>query len=445
MASIVTAGKQGVSKSGLSRVAYLDGLRGLAAVQVVILHYVIAFAPAIGNVDATTAHPAWQNIFIHSPLFFPADGYLAVAIFFLISGTVLTYSFQASGQSTASQVQRRVVRLGAPMAASVLLAAGLFWLLPQAHAKAGALVASSWLTMIAPQPGIVSISKEIFLSGLFLGHAHFSLVLPGMFGERLGLMPLSHSFNSPLWTLHLEFYGSLLVLLLVGLESRLKPAWHRAACAAALLLLIAHPLGLFVIGYITAHALKTGFWQKISRTAALQAAAILAFAIGVCMSAHTAPSAFMRVYDRLSGFEKLPMHTDDFHFYSQYGAILIFFAVLALPALQRMLSSPICRSLGRHSFSLYLVHFPILFTVTATLVVDFQPLGHITGILLASVCGLALTVLMTIAFERLIDGPATKLSRRLRWPIHPKPFILKINTSTSARIKSTLPRRPKST
>ena len=58
----------------MQRIGFLDGLRGLACMQVVLFHYGSAFCP-------------------NARLGVLANGVLAVAIFFVISGFVLTESF----------------------------------------------------------------------------------------------------------------------------------------------------------------------------------------------------------------------------------------------------------------------------------------------------------------------------------------------------------------
>jgi peptidoglycan/LPS O-acetylase OafA/YrhL len=67
-----------------AKVPYLEGLRGIAAMQVVLLHFVTGFLP-------DTAQHAWP------PLRVLFDGHTAVYVFFLISGAVLTPSFARSG------------------------------------------------------------------------------------------------------------------------------------------------------------------------------------------------------------------------------------------------------------------------------------------------------------------------------------------------------------
>jgi uncharacterized membrane protein YcfT len=73
------------------RIAYLESIRGLAALQVLLLHFFAAFAP-----DLVFALPAGAAVAaaIHlSPLYFLYDGYSAVYIFFALSGYVLSRSF----------------------------------------------------------------------------------------------------------------------------------------------------------------------------------------------------------------------------------------------------------------------------------------------------------------------------------------------------------------
>jgi peptidoglycan/LPS O-acetylase OafA/YrhL len=64
------------------------------------------------------------------------------------------------------------------------------------------------------------------------------------------------------------------------------------------------------------------------------------------------------------------------------------------------------------SFSLYLVHFPILFTCVAanfTLLDRFLPYG--ISVVIASLTGIAASLLVAVSFEGWIDRPAIRLGR----------------------------------
>src|ERR1700688_4423193 len=108
-----------VPRDKVPRIAYLESIRGLAALQVLLLHFLGAFAP-----DLVVSLPAGAGIagYIHlSPLYFLYDGYSAIYIFFALSGYVLTRAFERHLANPSSQVLARVVRLGLPALAATLV------------------------------------------------------------------------------------------------------------------------------------------------------------------------------------------------------------------------------------------------------------------------------------------------------------------------------------
>jgi peptidoglycan/LPS O-acetylase OafA/YrhL len=124
------------------RIAYLESIRGLAALQVLLLHVFAAFAP-----DLVYALPAGAAIAaaIHlSPLYFLYDGYSAVYIFFALSGYVLTRSFERNLASPSSQILGRIIRLGLPAVAAVLVAAAVMLVFGKPNVAAGELSGSTW-------------------------------------------------------------------------------------------------------------------------------------------------------------------------------------------------------------------------------------------------------------------------------------------------------------
>lgn len=242
------------------------------------------------------------------------------------------------------------------MAGSVLLASVLYWFLPHAHIEAGAILGNAnWLGANGTtEINIGTILKEIFVGGMLFGHVGATL-LPGPVAKLIGLSPFSHSYNSPLWTLHLEFYGSLLVLVLVKLETRISRVGHKYLFIALLILLFAHPLDLFVIGYGTTKLLNGKTWARLIARWWVKYLAGFSIMLGIGMSADWAPVEVTSVFEHLSNFTSFPMRLNAYSYFGQYAGILIFFGILALPFLQRILTAPIGRTLGRYSFSLYLV------------------------------------------------------------------------------------------
>ncbi len=366
------------------KVQYLEGLRGIAAMQVVLLHFVTGFLPY-------TAEHAWP------PLRVLFDGHTAVYVFFLISGTVLTPSFARPG-TFAGKFARRVVRLGIPVAAAAAIATALLAWLPDAHRQAAALTGSAWLaTDSSGAPTLAHLAREIGLDSLLLGYRESTLFAP-LAGQ---LPPMERSLDAPFWSLHLELYGSLLVLCLVSL--RAHSVWaHRAAVVAAGLSFGTHPLFLFVLGHLIGPLPQTG----AGSTRGCLGMLLLLLGLGLCATKDWPFVEWLRLTLGRTEFASAP---NLFQFQSQLGAVAEYFGVLWCPLVWPVLGSAAFRQLGRLSFSIYLLHFPILFTLVC-LAFTVMPAASVAA---AFVLFLVLTLLAAIAFERLVDRPAIALSRRL--------------------------------
>jgi peptidoglycan/LPS O-acetylase OafA/YrhL len=372
---------------GLSgKLHYLEGLRGVAAVQVVLLHFVTAFLPY-------TAEHAAPPV----PVLF--DGHTAVYVFFLISGAVLTPSF-ARADPWPRQVAKRLVRLGIPTATAATIALLLLAALPDAHRDAALVSGSAWLAMDSSgAPTLVHLLREIGLDSLLLGYREYTLFTP-----IAGHLPLlEHSLDAPFWSLHLELYGSLLMLLLVRLRSR--SVWlHRTAVGACAVLFGTQPMFLFVLGHLCAARLRRNPIPLVGTGLIV---------LGLAMSGSKDWGAVDAVRIAIAHFAPLAV-PNLYQLQSQLAAIALFLGVLLSPVAQWLLACAPCRALGRLSFSIYLLHFPILFTLCC---VGFVPLSGVLpypAAIAVTFLGFALVVLIAASrFERWVDRPAILLGRCL--------------------------------
>jgi peptidoglycan/LPS O-acetylase OafA/YrhL len=396
------------------RVAYLDGLRGIASLQVLALHFLTAFLPALGQSRPELARHAWEGWFIHSPLFYFADGYAAVYLFFLISGAALTYAFSRHPFALPSGVGRRIVRLGVPMAASMLLAFALFALMPNARITAGHLVGDgAWLHLSGPPSLAIRPLLWEVLEGLFFGHLDLpGTLLPHAVAVSFDLTPVAYSFNGPIWTLHIEFAGSILIMLLVALRAGAPRAVYRAIAAILVVLLIAHPLGLFVIGHVVAPIMAR---PTVRRTAPI---GIVLFLCGMACASYAAPNWVLALPLQWAAMMNLPADFDALHLQSAAEAMFIFAAVAIGQPLRTLLTTEPVQTAGRLSFSLYLVHFPILLTVAC--VVFTWTYGAPAASAIAIAAGLAATVGLAYGFERWVDRPSIGLSHRIGCRLVPR-------------------------
>src|ERR1700710_1321195 len=126
----------------LPRIGYLESIRGLAAVQVLLLHFLAAFAPDL--VYSLPAAGAIAGTIHLSPLYFLYDGYSAVYIFFALSGYVLTRSFERQFGQPSSQILARGTRFGLPAMAATLIAAAVMLAFGKPNVAAGEISGSAW-------------------------------------------------------------------------------------------------------------------------------------------------------------------------------------------------------------------------------------------------------------------------------------------------------------
>ena len=107
------------------RLVYLDGMRGLFALSVVVYHLFFLFLPAAvtGNPEAMHLSGPWERILAGLPQFL-YNGNCSVCVFFVLSGFVLSCRFWEKRETSllTSAALRRYLRLTFPALASILLA-----------------------------------------------------------------------------------------------------------------------------------------------------------------------------------------------------------------------------------------------------------------------------------------------------------------------------------
>src|ERR1700688_756714 len=385
------------------RLAYLESIRGLAAVQVVLLHFFSAFRPDLVFESASGSPARYVHL---SPLSFLYDGHSAVYIFFVLSGYVLSRSFERHLQRPLALISARALRLRLPAVAAVLVSAAAIEILGRPNVDASAISGSEWFA--SPhftELSMLSVVRDGVGNALFLGYRG----LPGVAFLAPWQQPIDHSFVPPLWTLSIEFYGSLSVLLLSWFARRSRPLWW-AAVVLATFFTIRSAYLCFVVGHLLAN------WYRAEKPApANQLLPAMAVALGVflCVRADIWQFEWLR---------RLCSEPTSWLFPGQtaapqqkaLGAILVLTGLIHLQWARSALSSPWLVRYSRLSFPVYLVHWPILFGPAALI---FLWLSGVIGLGLARVgaivAGIGLVFLAGLLFSP-VDRAALSLSRRWR-------------------------------
>ncbi|MDB5478073.1 MAG: acyltransferase [Alphaproteobacteria bacterium] len=295
------------------RLHFLDGIRGWAAVVVVMHHIVACFLS-----QTVVEYKHWSLLFI-------TDGPLAVQVFFVLSGFALTIKFieKPGHYSIAQAASARYFRLTIPVLAVSFLAylflkGGLMFNLEAAMPGKSV----EWIgTFFTFQPDFIKMLKFALYKVFFKYNP-------------------ATSYNVTLWTMPIEFAGSMLIFSICALflpkEKGRKIILVPILLACGFFFYYRPPLSCFIFGYFLAE-LYVRFRHLKNRWLNIAASLILPTLIWIC--------TFHRPQDE---------------------RIMILIAVLIVAAatfsgpLKAIFSSRLSQFLGRMSFPLYLVHLLII-------------------------------------------------------------------------------------
>jgi peptidoglycan/LPS O-acetylase OafA/YrhL len=386
------------------RIAYLESIRGLAALQVLLLHFFAAFAPDLVFALPATAAVAGS---IHlSPFYFLYDGYSAVYIFFALSGYVLSRSFERHLARPSSQILARVIRLGLPALAAALVAGAVMAAFGKLNVPAGMLSGSDWFAaQWNTDVSIVSILRDGTINALFLGYSE----LPGVAFLIPWQQPVEQSLVAPLWTLSIEFYGSMIVLGLCWCARRSRALWWSVLLLGAIFTIRSAYICFFV-GHLLAHFHRA---ERPAPVSPLLPVFSVIFGVLLCVLAEVWQPQWLRSLCADPTFLLFPGQFAPMQ-QKTFGAILVLIGIIDLKAARAFLSRPWLVARSRLSFPLYLIHWPILFGPAAAL---FLLLNDVAGIEIARVGaivgGICLALVCSAIFLP-IDRGALEVSRRLR-------------------------------
>lgn len=346
--------------------------------NVVFAHFVTAFWPALlrnnyPNLEASELSlTTLERVLGSPPVTLLFNGHFAVVIFFVLSGFVLGKHEPGDYLPIRMRFWARYFRLNIPIAAACLLSwvfltSGLYM-----NAEAGAVSGSAWLGRY--------VNADVGAYELI-----WILLTGGILGDGT-LIP-------PLWTLKVEFLGSLLLLATLALA----PSGRERICLMAIagFSLLFQPTDIVYFLCILAGAALN--YVPISRPIG-----VLLFVVGLLLG------AFQTGNDFYSMLPPLTEHPKDF--YNAVGAVCTVVAICRARIFSHFFESKFVWYLGRISYALYLVHFISLCSVASFVVATFG-IGW-ESLILAAAAYLALSVLLAEVFTRYVDRHAINLGHR---------------------------------
>jgi peptidoglycan/LPS O-acetylase OafA/YrhL len=362
------------------RYAALDGLRGVAAL-VVVIHHGFLTSPVLADAYVSLGRPpTWAQILTTTPLHVIWAGKEAVAVFFVLSGVVLTLPrLKPDPDSWLAYYPKRMVRLYVPIIAAVLMSIVV----------------------------VYAVGRRTDLDSWWLNSHIMPSVRESM--HDLTVIRGTTSLNTALWSMQWEVWFSLLLPIFVWLAFATRRAGPILGLWAMQTLMLAGVefgqralmyLPMFGVGVLVAvhfdrlrdiaDRVLGGKFNRIKAVAVVLVAIIL-----LTSEWWTHGLGPRRAIPNIAGV--LGVST---------GALILVVLTMCSGTVARFLEFGPINWLGTRSFSLYLIHEPIIVS-TATLLPNIANPAMVTAI------GLTISLLCAEVFCRLIEQPSHRLSRRV--------------------------------
>ncbi|WP_205950516.1 acyltransferase family protein [Pantoea stewartii] len=380
-------------KTNKERILYFDGLRGVMAIIVAYGHFFGQTKLFMLDKYPTNVPNSLLNFYQlteTTPFIFSINGNFATTVFFILSGCVLINAFKANSSFIGAFI-RRFIRLGLPVFISCLL-------------------------------GYVMLKFQ--LRDDYNGESTFDDVIKQGIQTLYSADLYTRFLNPVIWSMSTEFVGSIL-LLLVSCISRFSMR-NALGCLFVITILT---YGYYIFFMCIGAWLTIIFKDTKTETAASKGniiITIILFAIVIFLQSCPVFHPWGGVYipDQmlikplidLNNFSIIGMYPyKNYEFLRGLGGILLLYLVLTRINFQRILNTPLAQFLGKISFSLYLIHWLILSSITLPInYYIFKSSGSVYFSILGSfIIYASVSITFSLIFFHFIESRAISYSRNI--------------------------------
>lgn len=342
----------------------IDGLRGLAAL-LVVLHHCVLVSPEFFDAYKSKGAPStlvWA--LTHTPLHLAWAGSEAVFVFFILSGFVLTLPFlRSNAPSWRVYYPKRLARIYLPVWGSIVFSLIMAYCVPRVNNSGY----SEWINVHAADINPLRDAVLVLGTGIL---------------------------NTPLWSLSWEIVFSLLLPVYLFLAMRLRKNWMVWLAGTLAIIALASVLNEDKLVYLPMFGvgvLMAVHKDQLQRWAAKMGPMSWACLIAACVLALTSKW----IIPGVPALDALAV----------VGGALALFTFLHFAPTVRFGERASMRWLGKISFSLYLTHEPIVVSVAL--------LTGTTSPLMVVAISLPLSLLVAAGFFRLVEKPSHNFANAL--------------------------------
>lgn len=336
----------------MKHLKFLDGLRGLMALNVILCHFVCVYYPQmyIANWGDIKGCEQWLSVFSNTPLNALINGDIAVQFFFILSGflAALTIFSNKDSSNLAERAFKRYLRLLPMIAIATIFA---------------------WLLMVTGLMTHFDITNCDGVNGSFLlEYNNFKPTIKNLlFNIFIRPFIANSQYVGPFWYIKPDFWGYLFSLLLVILTKNYK--WRRIAYLIILPVTLLNYTFLnfsaFVLGTILADLYfyketKTTYFSKYYTFIYHHYFNIACIIIGSYL-------AMIPIYMSSNDWYPFIHNNLGSTFVRAFGLTLSMWGILNWKSICIVLENKVLLWMGKISFATYAFHWPIMLSLEAYL------------------------------------------------------------------------------
>ncbi|MCK5830520.1 MAG: acyltransferase [Methylococcales bacterium] len=369
----------------MSKVKAVEGIRGIACFIVVISHLRLTFFPNLHKVNESIGENNQIQSFIHNaPFGFIYSGKSAVFIFFVLSGYILTYvALKNNIHKLTAMSLKRYPRLMIPSVVSCMLAYFFF------H--------------------FFSFDNSILTSWVTTGYGKFNYSFSGAIysGTVESFLIGISSYNPVLWTMQIELIGSFIIFILCFSRYRHRATWIDFCVLTVLFLLTGFKLLPAILG-LGLIAFTIGYLFCIYGKNIQSKLSIPLFIVGLYLAGIHNDSSSYSVITSIVGPKSYILG-------NLVSGVAIVYSIIFSHNLNALFSKKIFIFMGKVSFSVYLIHFPLISTLGVLLFNFFyQTFSYEESAALSSIITTFSIYIFSILYFNYVDRLGMNTSNKIQ-------------------------------
>ncbi|WP_342648146.1 acyltransferase family protein [Mucilaginibacter sp. CSA2-8R] len=374
----------------MKKIYHLEGIRGVGALIVFVCHFQIVFMPEF----YTRLH--WWLVphmrlglvkFLVNFVNLMIVGNMFLHIFWALSAYVLFakfFKYNTQNSALLSNSVKRYIRLMIPCAVSIFFSYIIF--------KAG--------FIYVRQIPVQTLQQNLYLIPPSFLHALKTSVWSTLFDYDY-----FSSYNGPLWTIQREFYGSVFCYALFGvIDKSNNRTWFYALIFACVWVLKIYWLNSFLFGYLLSdidfsdrkdNSILARFIQNLDQYLTKHQGILL--------------TLFTVIY--VAGRVVIYRNLERMDWVNCILSFLLILISLRAQIVSELMKFKVFTSLGKLSFGLYVLHWPILCSLSSWLYLRFALKSYPKALCLMALSA-AVCLAMAWLFNKLVDQHAIKLASK---------------------------------